>query len=260
MESCDIEGGARLSSGDGQLPNRVVISVVTVTLNAIEPLRKTIESVKAQRWEKIEHIIVDGGSTDGTVDFLKSQGSEIAYWRSRRDNGIYDAMNWGISSARGQFVFFLNSGDLLVKKVFSPDQDFGRLLPVLRRDVFGRQAFFRFRDIRLGMPYCHQGILFQNRSLKPFDTGLRIAADYQFLLDNIEKAGLSAPGDADSGYVVFDSTGVSSTRILERDCESAKIVRHRFGRWHWIRFWSRQFPKLALRSILGAVRVLSRRQ
>lgn len=261
MKALAMEGGARLTAqvagGSQDLP---VMSVVTVTLNAVEPLRKTVVSVRAQSWEKIEHVIIDGGSTDGTVEFLESQGPEIAYWRSETDNGIYDAMNKGMHIARGRYVFFLNSGDLLAGKVFGPDQDFSRLLPVLRQDFLGRRAFFRLRDIRIGMPYCHQGILFKNLMLKPFDTRLRIAADYQFLLDNLERAGLSAPDDSRRGYVIFDSTGVSSTRILERDRESAKIIRDRFGRWHWMRFWCNQIPKLALRTAVRAVKDLSGRQ
>ena len=104
------------------------------------------------------------------------------------------------------------------------------------------------------MPYSHQGILFRNRNLKPFDTRYRIAADYQFLLDNLDNAGLSTPDDPSRGYVVFDSTGVSSTHILERDCESARIIRARFGTWQWLRFWSRQLPKLALRWAVRTVR------
>jgi hypothetical protein len=107
------------------------------------------------------------------------------------------------------------------------------------------------------MPYCHQGVLFQNRALKPFDTRFRIAADYQFLLDNLDKAGLSPPSEPSRGHVVFDATGISSTRILERDRESAKIVLERFGRWHWIRFWCHQIPKLALRSVVRVVKGLS---
>jgi len=260
MKAVVTEGGARLNAEvAGASQNLPAMSIVTVTLNAVEPLRKTVVSVKAQAWDKIEHIVVDGGSTDGTIEFLESQGPDIAYWRSEPDSGIYDAMNKGIHFAHGRYVFFLNSGDLLVGKVFGPDQDFSRLLPVLRQDFLGRRAFFRLRDIRVGMPYCHQGILFKNLMLKPFDTQLRIAADYQFLLDNLEGAGLSAPGDSRHGYVVFDSTGVSSTRILERDRESARIIRSRFGRWHWIRFWCNQIPKLALRTAVRTIRDLSGR-
>ncbi len=242
-----IEGGYRATSGTEGLSRRPVVSIVTVTLNALSALKATVDSVAAQEWDGIEHIVIDGGSTDGTLDYLRSQSTRIAYWRCGPDHGIYDAMNAGLLLARGQYVLFLNSGDLLLNRPLIPGRDFSRLLPVLKKNILGRQEYFSFRKMTECMPYCHQGILFQNRNLEPFDTRFRIAADYKFLLDNLDKAGLSAPDDPGRGYVVFDATGVSSTRILQRDCESARIILARFGAWHWLRFWGRQFPKLALR-------------
>jgi glycosyltransferase involved in cell wall biosynthesis len=249
-----IEGGYRAIPGLQDPLDFPVLSIVTVTLNAMPALKVTVECVAAQGWDQIEHIVVDGGSTDGTVDFLRSLGSQITYWRSAPDKGIYDAMNTGLRLVRGQYVLFLNSGDLLIDKPLIPGRNLGRLLPVLKTNVLGRPEYFRFRKLSECMPYSHQGILFQNRNLKPFDTRFRIAADYQFLLDNLENAGLSPPDDPSRGYVVFDATGVSSTRILERDCESARIIHARFGAWPWLRFWSRQLPKLLLRRAMRLTR------
>jgi hypothetical protein len=246
-----VEGGRRILEPAARGPDPVV-SIVTVTLNALPGLRETVESVVGQAWEAIEHIVIDGASTDGSVAYLQSLGAKVAYWRSRRDGGIYDAMNAGLSIARGQYVLFLNSGDVLVGRPLGPDRDPARLLPVSRRGLTGRAVFYRMRDRRQCMPYCHQGILFRNRGLVPFDTRYRIAADYRFFLDNADKAGMGAPPNPSEGHVSFDATGVSSTRILERDCESAQIIREEFGTWRWLLFWCRQLPKMAVRRVARA--------
>ena len=160
-------------------------------------------------------------------------------------------MNMGLARVAGDYVLFLNSGDVLQGKVLFPGRELDRLLPVQSRDFWGRPRLLRLGDRRLGMPYCHQGILFRNQNLVPLDPTLRIAADYEFLLANTAQAGLKPPRDAGAGCVIFDTTGVSSTRVLERDLEAARIIRRRFGAFHWLRFWLRQGPKLVVRSIAG---------
>lgn len=246
------EGGVRLRvSGASEPVPRPLVSVVTVAYDALEPLRRTLDSVRAQRWDGIEQIVMDGGSADGTVELLLTRDREIALWRSERDRGIYDAMNKGLAQAIGEYVLFLNSGDLLRGKVLFPGQDFGRLLPVQALDFWGQPRMLRLRDVRLGMPYCHQGVLFRNKDLVPFDTNLRISADYEFLLANLQQASLRPPCNEVTGCVEYDITGVSSTRILERDLEAAQIIRRRFGRYYWLKFWSRQGTKLAVRWLVA---------
>ena len=255
------EGGVRLRvhGNPGSTP-RPLISVVTIGYNAAGPLRETLDSVRAQRWDAIEHIVIDGGSTDGTVALLSARDDEIALWRSERDLGIYDAMNKGLAESRGDHVLFLNSGDVLRGRVLYAGMDFGRLLPVRLLDFWGRPRQLRMKDMRLGMPYCHQGVLFRNVDLVPYDTSLRLSADYEFLLGNLAQAGLGAPSDHETGFVQFDTTGVSNTRVLERDLEASRIILRRFGWYHWLRFWSRQGPKLVVRRLVavwggpGAVR------
>jgi glycosyltransferase involved in cell wall biosynthesis len=87
------------------------LSVITVNLNNADGLRKTIESVVNQTYTNFEYIIIDGGSTDGSLEVIKEYVDRIAYWISEPDRGIYNAMNKGIRNANGDFVCFLNSGD-----------------------------------------------------------------------------------------------------------------------------------------------------
>ena len=88
------------------------VSLITVCYNSAATIRRTIESVLSQQYSSIEYIIIDGGSTDGTVEIVREFGDRIAVFISERDRGIYDAMNKGIARASGEVVGLLNSDDV----------------------------------------------------------------------------------------------------------------------------------------------------
>jgi len=92
------------------------ISIITVNLNNVLGLKRTISSVVEQPRENLELIIIDGASTDGSVDLIKEYADKIDYWVSEADTGTYAAMNKGIKKATGEYCLFLNSGDWLVSK------------------------------------------------------------------------------------------------------------------------------------------------
>ena len=93
------------------------ITIVTVTYNCSRILEKTIKSVISQTYKEIEYIIVDGGSTDGTIEIIKKYDSKIAKWISEPDKGIYDAMNKGIDMATGEWINFMNAGDMFYSNI-----------------------------------------------------------------------------------------------------------------------------------------------
>lgn len=100
------------------------ISVITVCYNTASTIEKTILSVLNQTYPDIEYIIIDGGSTDGTIDIIKKYVDKIAYWISEQDDGLYDAMNKGIRIASGDYINFMNAGDIftssdVVESIFS---------------------------------------------------------------------------------------------------------------------------------------------
>ncbi|MCK8494889.1 glycosyltransferase [Spirosoma sp. RP8] len=92
-----------------------LVSVITVNLNNVDGLAKTIQSLLDQTFVDYEFIIIDGGSTDGSVELVKSHVDKLAYWVSEPDKGIYHAMNKGIQASTGEYCLFLNSGDWLVE-------------------------------------------------------------------------------------------------------------------------------------------------
>jgi glycosyltransferase involved in cell wall biosynthesis len=87
------------------------LSIITINYNNLEGLKRTVESVVNQTWQEFEYIVIDGGSTDGSATYIESQSNNIDYWISEPDKGVYNAMNKGIKQAKGEYLFFLNSGD-----------------------------------------------------------------------------------------------------------------------------------------------------
>ncbi|MBQ3836958.1 MAG: glycosyltransferase, partial [Treponema sp.] len=99
-----------------------LISIITINYNNKDGLKKTIDSVAAQTFQGYEHIIVDGGSTDGSAEVIKDAlknkdyAAHVSYWCSEKDGGIYPAMNKGVERAGGEYCLMLNSGDYLAGK------------------------------------------------------------------------------------------------------------------------------------------------
>ncbi|MBT8324244.1 MAG: glycosyltransferase, partial [Winogradskyella sp.] len=91
------------------------LSIITVNFNNAEGLKKTVDSVTAQTWKDFEYIIIDGSSTDGSTEVIKANKNIIDRWVSEPDEGVYQAMNKGISMANGEYLLFLNSGDHFYK-------------------------------------------------------------------------------------------------------------------------------------------------
>jgi glycosyltransferase involved in cell wall biosynthesis len=94
-----------------------LLSIITINLNNCKGLEKTIKSVISQQFTDYEFIVIDGGSSDGSLECIKAHQNYIHYWVSEPDKGIYNAMNKGIAQAKGDYCLFLNSGDWLVENV-----------------------------------------------------------------------------------------------------------------------------------------------
>lgn len=129
-----------------KIKNKPLISIITVVYNGKEYIEETIQSVISQSYDNVEYIIIDGESTDGTASIIKKYEDKIDYWRSEKDNGIYDAMNKGIDFVSGDWINFMNAGD----KFYNND---------VLKDVFG-QANFEKIDIIYG----NNQVVYPNRT------------------------------------------------------------------------------------------------
>lgn len=171
------------------------ISIVTVCLNAAAHLTTTIQSVVSQTYPNIEYIVIDGQSTDGTLDILKKYETSITKWVSEKDKGIYDAMNKGIQMSTGDAILLLNAGDFLQPNAI--EEMVQRAQGNVHNKIIccdwvvfflnstkkiHRQAEFNFNR-KNGI--CHQGTLIGReiyRTFGRYDTSYRYVADYEFYL------------------------------------------------------------------------------
>ncbi len=263
-----LEGGLRVQgiSLSESTPGKPVISVVTVVRNGEHSLEQTIQSVLQQTYGAIEYIVIDGASTDGTLDIIKKYERKIAYWISEPDKGIYDAMNKGISASSGELINLLNADDYLepnaVELVVAKYLDmrksaiiYGHAFAVddrysVKAPLFSRPAYW------LGMTINHQSMFVHRKiyeSIGLYDIQYRAAADYDFLVRSFRN---NVPFELVEACIVnYRNSGVSFTSTRHRE-ESNIINKKQFGtwskkRWAFIMFNYAWMPvKLSLRTFL----------
>ncbi len=181
-------------------------SIITVCLNSIATIEDTIQSILSQDYKDIEYIVVDGGSTDGTLEIINRYRHKIAKVVSEPDNGIYDAMNKGFRLSNGSIVAALNGDDVyadhsivgrMVEFIESKDLDaaYGDLIYVDRRDTGHVKRFWEPGPYKRGA-FCHGWVIphptffcrkeiFERHGY--FNDKMQIAADFELMLRFIEK-------------------------------------------------------------------------
>ena len=167
------------------------ISIVTVTLNCEFHIVSTIESVILNAYPNIEYIVIDGGSTDNTYEVVKSYKSNISYHISEKDNGIFDAMNKGIESATGEWILFLNAGDILDPHLSFQQLGLGELedIAMVYGNTFdigiGERRPFTLQSLNYGIIMaCHQSMLFNKKRLQEhlyYDPSFRNYNDFELV-------------------------------------------------------------------------------
>lgn len=197
------------------------ISVITINYNNAEGLKKTIASVLMQTFQDFEFIVIDGKSTDQSVDVIK-QNQRINYWESEKDNGIYHAQNKGAKKATGEYCLFLNSGDYLadattlekVAKELTKDIIYGDLLI---EDAKGNRkngvSSDRLDNYHFMISTLWHPCTFIKRSLFEqygyYNESFKITGDYEFFIRTILKNGASYR-HIPLPITIFDTSGVSN--------------------------------------------------
>lgn len=217
------------------------ISIITVVYNGEKYLEETIKSVINQTYENLEYIIIDGGSTDGTLDIIKKYEDKIDYWVSEKDKGISDAFNKGVKVANGDYINFQGDGDGFysldaIEKVFqniNPKEDIFVSAKIQRVDITGKEMFiskhienFDKKSLLFRMSMPHQG-LFTHRSYFEkyglFDVNNTFCMDYDHLLrsyHNFPKVVIK-----DIVVAKWRADGLGNGRTLEIFKEYDKIKR-----------------------------------
>lgn len=176
-----------------------LVSIITVVLNGHEFIESAIQSVLSQNFNNIEYIVIDGGSTDGTVEIINKYEDRIDYWVSEKDDGIYHAMNKGISMATGEIIGIVNSDDWLEPKTIEKVVDIFSAIPEEEFVVHGKIALYDAKDKFLRVhspksipgyylfstPFKHPAMfvskkLYQQIGL--YDEKCGLAADYDLML------------------------------------------------------------------------------
>lgn len=229
------------------------VSIITVVYNSVNLIENTILSVIGQTYKNIEYIIIDGGSTDGTLEVINKYNNKITKWVSEPDHGIYDAMNKGILMASGDWIIFMNSGDKFynedvlsdIFKIQFPDYIKVIYGSTLMHYIFGDYIVRpdNIQKLTSCMPVCHQSVLCRleiARTYK-FNCKIKITADHDMLLrvynnypnSFIEYNGIISDYDA--------SEGVSAKQTLQGYNEAVDFTAHKDSIFRKIRIWMRAY-------------------
>ena len=234
-----LEGGLRTKGlFKKHEANRPLVTVITVVFNGADDLEKTLLSVLNQSYDNVEYIVIDGGSTDGTLDIIRQYDHVIDYWLSEKDVGIYHAMNKGIQLANGDWLNFMNSGDYFHENstldkiaiqmasnmaiIFGDFETFSNRHQFYERKVPGPVSV---KNLVMKMPICHQSMFVTLQSFKYvglFDTNYKLCADHDWLIKAL-LAGQQAKYVKEC--IAFSNIdGVSSTSIFQRKRERLAIA------------------------------------
>lgn len=217
-----------------------LVSVITVVYNGESTLEKTILSVLNQSYANIEYIIIDGGSTDNTQKIIKKYEDRIKNWISEADYGIYDAMNKGIRASTGDYIHFINAGDLffnntVLNDVFQQTSDnadfiYGDSINVAENsERYITAQKLNKVNLKKKMGVCHQAI-FVRRSVAPYyNLNYKFNADYNWVIDIIYVNSLISICYVPIPIVRYLLGGFSEKYVLKNLSEYIIITKKRFG-------------------------------
>lgn len=209
-----------------------IISIITINYNNKVGLKKTIESVIQQDFNSFEFIVIDGGSTDGSYDVIQEYRNYIDYWVSEPDKGIYNAMNKGITIARGEYCNFMNSGDFFYdKNVLS--SIFANRKKDLCDIIVGNTYCTKWiqppskitMDFLFSTTICHQAAFIKRSLLQKYyyDEKFKIVSDRKFFLQTLIFDNCSYEA-IDVNVVIYDLNGYSANNRTLSDLEYQQVL------------------------------------
>lgn len=218
------------------------LSIITVVYNNARDIERTLLSVLNQTYPHIEYIVIDGASTDGTLEILKRYSDQIDQLISEQDHGIYDAMNKGLALASGDYVLFMNSGD----EIYAPETVTEVFASALSGDIYYGETemydqqwkslgqrrhrapeHFDWHSFKFGMNVSHQAIYIKKSLTEPYDLQYKYSADIDWILKAAKKS--SNIVNTHSYVAKYMVGGMSKQKHLESLKERFKILSHYYG-------------------------------
>ncbi|RZK87523.1 MAG: glycosyltransferase [Pedobacter sp.] len=218
------------------------LSVITIVFNNAKDIERTVLSVLNQSHKNIEYIVIDGASTDGTLNIIKKYENRLAKLISEKDKGIYDAMNKGLALATGDYVLFMNSGDEIyeldtVEKVFAttPNADiyygetemYDENWNSLGQRRHSAPKHFNWQSFKYGMNISHQAIYIKRSLTEPYDLQYKYSADIDWIIKIAKKA--SNIVNTHLYVAKYLVGGMSKQKHRESLKERFKIFSHYYG-------------------------------
>lgn len=220
-----------------------IFTIITVCFNAAEELEQTILSVINQNFDKIEYIIIDGNSNDGTQEIIQKHINSIDFFLSEPDNGIYDAMNKGLTLAKGKFVNFLNAGDkfisnnILSEIAFEIDIESIKIISgdfVLVGGIHGKEVpiatkKISYDNLKKDFYACHQSIFISKSIAREYDLNYVIKADYKWVLEALSGVKENEVLKLERPIVYYSREGFSHRYFFKNLKELIKLHHEFFG-------------------------------
>lgn len=221
----------------------VTFSIITPTFNCVEKLYTTVDSVLSQTYKFFEYIIIDGNSTDGTVNFVRSIHNEHIKFQSEPDQGIYDAMNKGIKLATGRYLLFLGAGDRIYPDIL---EKIAQLLPADDESlVYGNVSWNdkiydgEFNRLKLAHKnICHQAIFYGNKVFDlvgAYETKYRMWEDWHFNMKCFKNSKVLIKY-IDTVVSYYEDGGLSSTGDPLFEDHKLFLIRKNLGWYVYCRY------------------------
>ena len=247
-----FKAGPKTDKTNAKPLNNGKISVIIVTYNAVATLQNCLDSIYSQAYTPIEIIVIDGKSTDGTVEILQQNTEKITYWKTEPDEGVYDAMNKAIGYATGKWIYFLGADDLLfadfsgfAAELVNPDAIYYGSVLTKGLKRFGKVSAYHMAKTGV----FHQAIIYPEKvfSKYQYNNKYRVFADYAL--------NMQCFGDKSIKWIFkdriianFNHTGLSGTErdgAFERD--KSRLIYENFGIAIWLRFKIKQLKKVVFK-------------